>query len=343
MKTNRTVLCLIMLTGCGFPRPADVRGSDEQIDAGTDDSQDTAFVPPMSCMNLASTCGANRNDNCCNSLEVPGGTYYRSFDVADSSSGNMNYPATISSFRLDKYEVTVGRFRTFVEAGMGIQANPPTPGAGAHERIAGSGWDSNWNSSLPMSTVDLVAQLKCIPQYVNTWTDLTAGNEDRPINCVTWYQAMAFCVWDGGYLPTEAEWNYAATGGDSQRAYPWSGRAAPLAIDESHASYGVQCLGDDIPGCTVTDLIVVGTKPLGNGRWGQSDLAGNVYEWTLDWGGEYTTPCVDCANLTPSPARIGRGGCYSDGESFLRTGYRRNSTPPETPLVIDGFRCARKL
>jgi formylglycine-generating enzyme len=339
------IVYLLALSGCGFPRPADVVGDGETIDALLDDSQSIdPSSSPVSCLGLAATCGANRNDNCCNSLEVPGGSYYRSFDAAGSpTSGNMNYPATVSSFRLDKYEVTVGRFRAFIEAGMGVQANPPGTNAGAHEMIPGSGWDPNWNSNLPISTAELVAQLKCFSQYLNTWTDLPGSNEDRPINCITWFEAMAFCAWDGSYLPTEAEWNYAAAGGDLQRAYPWSGRAAPLAIDHSHASYEPQCLGDGVDGCAVTDLIVVGTKPLGNGRWGHSDLAGNVYEWTLDWGGQYTVPCIDCANLTPSLSRISRGGSYSDGDGFLRTLYRRNATPPGTALVIDGFRCARNL
>jgi hypothetical protein len=68
--------------------------------------------------------------SCCAVLAVPGGTFNRSNDG--------NYPATLSSFGLDRFEVTVGRFRAFVSAGMGTQASPPLPGSGAHPRIAGS-------------------------------------------------------------------------------------------------------------------------------------------------------------------------------------------------------------
>src|ERR1041384_1527074 len=99
------------------------------------------------------TCGVSGKESCCDSPQVDGETYDRSYDVAgDGNSGNMNFPATISSFRLDKYEVTVGRFRAFVQANMGTQANPPQAGAGAHTNIAGSGWDPSWNTRLVANT-----------------------------------------------------------------------------------------------------------------------------------------------------------------------------------------------
>ena len=63
------------------------------------------------------------------------------------------------------------------------------------------------------------------------------ANESLPINCITWYEAFAFCAWDGGFLPTEAEWNYAAAGGSEQRAYPWSNPPTSTTIDCSHANY----------------------------------------------------------------------------------------------------------
>ncbi len=187
-------------------------------------STDLAFVPGNlpSCVNLAASCGVNGTDTCCASPLVAGGMFFRSYDpVNDGFSGDMKNPATVSDFRLDTYEVTVGRFRKFVEAGLGNQGKPPQAGAGANPYIANSGWDPAWNASLAVDTNGLKAALKCSVTY-QTWTDNPAGAEARPINCVDWFEAFAFCAWDGGFLPTEAEWNYAAAGGAEQRPYPWS-------------------------------------------------------------------------------------------------------------------------
>jgi len=341
--------CVVGLVACGYPQLPELGGTVSDAASGDVPNSDVPAgdaAPPrqfLSCAELAMTCGDNGNDSCCNSLEVPSGSYDRSYDLAgDGDSGNANAPATVSNFRLDKYEVTVGRFRAFVNAGMGTQASPPVPGAGAHAKITGSGWDGAWNANLAMNITALVAAVKCDSTY-QTWTDTPAANEHRPMNCITWYEAMAFCIWDGGYLPTEAEWNYAATGGDQQRAYPWSTPAGSLTpLDGSHASYeeGTTCVGDGSAGCALTDLVAVGTKPWGDGRWGQSDLAGNVFEWTLDWYAGYTTPCSDCADLAVASYRTVRGGSFDRVAITLRAGNRIPGDPV-TRYDNVGVRCAR--
>jgi sulfatase modifying factor 1 len=301
-----------------------------------DDAAPDAPGQFRSCNGLAATCGSGANDNCCaTATTIPGGMFFRSYDVAtDGMYLNASYPATVSTFVLDKYEVTVGRYRQFVDAGRGTQQQPPMAGDGAHALIPGSGWDSAWNASLPTDTAALAASLACGSTY-QTWTAAAASNENLPISCVTWYEAMAFCAWDGGFLPTETEWNYAASGGSEQRAYPWSVPAGSLAIDCAHANFnynGTQC---------VMTLDHVGSEsPMGDARWGQADMSGNLAEWTLDTAGAYTNPCDDCARLASNANRVDRGGDYQTIAASLRASFRDETVGPDWRGSI-GLRCAR--
>lgn len=336
-----------LAVGCDYQALPAIEGP--LPDAGVDAPPDAPMDPPppvmwASCQGLPKTCGPTGADDCCNPAStIIGGTYYRGYDVAgDSYSGDQNAPATVSTFRLDKYEVTVGRFRSFVSAGKGTQASPPGTGSGAHARIAGSGWDENWNASLAADQMAFISALKC-PGF-HTWTDRPSSNESRPMNCVTWYEAMAFCIWDGGYLPTESEWNYASTGGNQQRAYAWSSPAGSLDGPYGRASYfdGDHCIGDDMEGCEATDLLPVGSKALGNGRWEQADLAGNVMEWVFDsYHHQYMIPCTDCARAENGSVRVVRGGAFNHGASSLRVGERSQSTYQANRAHNLGFRCAR--
>ena len=295
--------------------------------SGGDGSTNSEGGTGVSCAGLAATCGGA--GDCCASTTVTGGNYNRSNDPS--------YPASITTFKLDVYEVTVGRFRAFVNAGLGTQASPPTPGAGAHPTIANSGWDASFNASLEANTAALKAALACDARP--TWTDAPGGNESRPISCVTWFEAFAFCAWDGGRLATEAEWNYAAAGGSEQRDYPWG-----AGIDTTRASY--DCRGDNSAAgqCALTDILVVGSKPAGDGKYGQKDLTGNVWEWTLDWSAQpyRLATCNDCADLQKpaSGYRTFRGGGYPNDQFVITTSTRLEDVPTDRDDDV-GIRCAR--
>ncbi len=186
---------------------------------------DVAALPQ--CEGVDKKCGPNRDEDCCATANVVrGGLFKRANDAM--------YPATVNDFTLDRFEVTVGRFRQFV---TDYPKNKPLPNDGAHPLIEGSGWDEAWDANLPETKEALIASLKCSDTF-RTWTDKAGGSEALPINCVSWYVAFAFCAWDKGRLPTDAEWNYAAAGGDEQRKYPWVGDT----LDPDYAVYG--CSGD---------------------------------------------------------------------------------------------------
>jgi sulfatase modifying factor 1 len=292
-------------------------------------------TPGQSCNGMTGT--ECQGKSCCENIVVPGGTFPmgRSASGTDAYSGGYSdeqpeHNATVASFALDTYEVTVGRFRKFVQA---YDGTPPPEGAGAHPLIAGTGWQSAWNTSMPATQAALMTNIKCTPTY-QTWTDAAAGNEQYAINCVNWYEAFAFCAWDGGRLPTEAEWEYASAGGDANRLYPW-GSGGP-SVNPALANDGYSYQGP---------FLNVGSHPLGAARWGHQDLAGGMYEWVFDWydsswyGGAGNT-CNNCANVTNASRRVIRGGYFDSGGFYLRAAGRGNCGPSDRSYGV-GFRCAR--
>ncbi len=283
----------------------------------------------------------------CDSYAVPGGSFLRGDDPLHEDAGA---PATISGFRLDSFELTVWRFRVFVDAvvlGTGI---PQYAGQGVHSYLSGgkglngggdagayeTGWDPSWNAMFPTTLATWDTNLSSCT--ASTWGPMRLGNDGRPINCVTWYEADAFCIWDGGFLPSEAEWNYAAAGGALQRLYPW-GSTDPAA--GSYAIYG--CLYPQPFLCNdpAADNLADFGYDDGRGAFGQWNLAGNVAEWTLDfYAPAYPAPCQDCAELSPATQRIFRGGGFDRDEQSLYTSSRVPSDPSARYQDV-GFRCAR--
>jgi len=278
-----------------------------------------------SCITLAAGCG-DANESCCASNKVEPGYFMRD--------NNPAFPADIGEFSLDRFEVTVGRFRKFLEE-YGGPVNPPAPNVGAHPRIPNSGWQTSWNQSLVSADI-LITNLKTCGTPNGTWTDIPGTiKESLPINCVTWYEAFAFCAWDGGRLPTSAEWNYAAAGGNQQRLYPWG----TTTISPNEAVYG--CSGDAVAGCLPTDILTVGSKSsAGDGRWGQADLAGSVAEWALDTFSMFPpVPCVDCATLGIGN-RWAHGGDWRTSPMATQTNAKSGFAPTSRSDEV-GFRCAR--
>jgi formylglycine-generating enzyme required for sulfatase activity len=197
--------------------------------------------------------------------------------------------------------------------------------AGGYE----SGWDAtDWNNTMDVNPT--TANLQC---GYNTWTSPAGSNENLPINCVTWYESYAFCIWDGGFLPTEAEWEYAAAGGSQQREYPW-GTTTP-GTGNQYAIYEEYYTGNP------TFIAPVGTASLGAGYWSQLDLVGDLSEWTLDWDASYVA-CTDCANTAPAlPVRVVRGGSFDNDATALVPQYSNLGAVTADRYSVVGFRCAR--
>ena len=256
----------------------------------------------------------NGTDDCCESIAVPGG----SFTNADP---NVTSAATVAAFKLDKFEITVGRMRAFYTAvGGDPRSHAPAPGAGAHPLIPGSGWRSSWNVRLPGSWAEINARMTSVcavggnvAQWgAATWTPDAGPNDEKPVNCLDWYTLFAFAIWDGGRLPTDAEWSYVAYSGAEQRAYPWGNDVASYTTHKDilttsflvpNQTYGVYTEGpmyraiDDGP----LHISRAGIKT-GRSKWGHADMGGNVIEFVLDVARSLPAVCNNCADVDfPDP------------------------------------------
>ena len=264
--------------------------------------------------------------SCCQTLWVPGGTFAMGFSASEVPFPNglavedADHPVAVSGFYLDRFEISVGRFAKYARQYSGA----PGPDSGGHPLISGSGWRSEWDAELPLDRAALLDQVAIDdPDAV--------AESDLPMSRLSWFVAFAFCVWDGGRLPTEAEWEYAATGGEQNRAYPWGDDPAPVA--------------------ELATLGRAGAHPSARGRFGHDDLAGGTHEWVLDWFSErfYVEGglgCRDCANLAAGLGRAVRGERDASCCAALDTEFRsaaRNLDAPGLARSTQGARCARDV
>ena len=203
---------------------------------------------------------------------------------------------SVSAFRIAESEVTVRQYRKCVEAG--VCTEPSTEYS-----------QCTWGKS---------------------------GDDDHPINCVDWGQARTFSRWVGGDLPTEAQWEYAARGG---QGFKYSGSDDASAVGWYGESYSS---GSTHP-----------VKRKQKNGYGLYDMSGNVWEWTLDeWHSSYSgapnngdqawgsTPTCGTRCDTGSSRRVFRGGGWISDARRLRVAFRLGITPGLRDRTLVGFRPA---
>ena len=164
-----------------------------------------------------------------------------------------------------------------------------------------------------------------------------ADRQYYPVNCVDWYQANQYAEFKGARLPSESEWEYAATSGGRNRKYPW-GNGEPTR--DNAVMYIDGADNDTMPVCS---------KPAGNTAQGLCDMAGNVWQWVQDnYQDSYKNAPVDGSAFEGaggtgqgSSERVIRGGSFINNYGRpLRAGNRVRSRP-DVRLINIGFRIAR--
>ena len=165
----------------------------------------------------------------------------------------------------------------------------------------------------------VAATKHAIPEH---WSNgrIPTGKENHPVVSVTWQDAVVYARWAGARLPTEAEWEKAASWDDAKkekRGYPWSNE-----FDANKCNTSESRIGDTTP--------VGKYSPQGDSFYGVSDMAGNVWEWCADWYDETyykNSPERNPQGPDSGQLRVLRGGSFLDVAYLVRCAFRGRGSP----------------
>jgi ergothioneine biosynthesis protein EgtB len=230
----------------------------------------------------------------------------------------------LNSYKIDKYPVTNGDYARFIEDG----------GYNNYRFWLADGWELaqnlSWNAPLYWQR-----DAECTGWIKKDFRGINRINPQEPVTNLSYYEADAYAKWNKKRLPTEAEWEKAASWRDDlqrKTVFPWGDEKLTLAHANVMESY-------------LWGPSEIGSHPLGKSYYGCHQMIGDVWEWTsseyvLYPGFESKFP--EYTDKWAINQKVLRGGCFATPSRQIRNSYR-NYFRPQERILFSGFRCARDL
>jgi ergothioneine biosynthesis protein EgtB len=257
-------------------------------------------------------------------MKIPGGLYELGFSGSDFCYDNEvpEHKTYLNAYEIDTYPVTNKQFMAFIDAG----------GYEDYRFWLSDGWDivneKKWDAPLYWQKIEGY-------WYKKDFGGLNKISPDEPVTNVSYYEADAYSKWAGKRIPTEAEWEKAASWNEDlekKTIYPW---------------------GDELPSDHTANLLQswnwatcqIGSYPQGKSYYGCHQMLGDVWEWTSSEYVLYPGFRSKFSEYTDKWAinqKVLRGGSFATPRSQIRNSYR-NYFKPHERIPFSGFRCVRDL
>lgn len=256
-------------------------------------------------------------------VRFPGGTVDVGTDDRTAAYDNERprHAVEIAPFRIGAWAVTNAEYAAFIADG----------GYDARALWSEAGWKHRQEAGL---VAPQFWEMRDGTWWTRSMDAETPVDGDRPVCHVCWYEAEAYCRWAGGRLPTEQEWEAAASwdpGTGTRRAYPW-GDDAPGPLDANLDQLAFQAAP-------------TGAYPRNVSPIGAYGMIGDVWEWTASdfapWPGYQTFPYPEYSELFFGPDyKVLKGGSWATRPGAIRNTFR-NWDYPIRRQIFSGFRMAR--